>query len=169
MLLLFIEKVRASFSVILGIAILGIVVLGLRLELSACQIANNKAHSHANEADATNDDKNDAKRRSILFDALHDLMLAVAIDRDAIANVREKVVAAIRTETSALPVSLQDLENWVVLGTLGTVHDTVEVGALVKPCRSELICHHFLLHFCGENARVGIAGAFIRTEHFLSS
>ena len=167
MLLLFVEKVRASPSVILRRTILGLIILRLALELPAREIANNEAHGHANETDTTYGDKNDSNRRCILFDALDDLMLAISIDGDSVSNVREKVVATISTEACALPISLQDLENWVVFGTLGAVHNAIEVWTLVKSCGTELICHHFLLHLRGKDTRIGIAGALIGTEHLL--
>ena len=95
-------------------------------------------------------------------------MLAVAVLGHSVANVREQVVASICAESSALKVSLKDLEDWVVFGALGAVHNAVEEGALVEAGRSKLICHHIRLHFRGENPWVNVTGAFIGTEHLLT-
>ena len=95
-------------------------------------------------------------------------MLAVAVLGHSVANVREQVVASICAESGALKVSLKDLEDWVVFGALGAVHNAVEEGALVEAGRSQLICHHIRLHFRGENPWVNVTGAFIGTEHLLT-
>ena len=140
----------------------------LPLELSATEIADHEAHAHADEAYASNDHEHDGEGRGIVADGLIDFMLAVAVLRHSVANVREQVVASICAESSALKVSLKDLEDWVVFGALSAVHNAVEEGALVEAGRSQLVCHHIRLHFRGENPWVDVAGAFIGTEHLLT-
>ena len=108
----------------------------LPLELSAAEIADHKAHTHTDEAQTSDDHEHDGEGRGVVLDGIIDLMLAVAVHGHSVANVREQVVASICAESSALKVSLKDLEDWVVFGALGAVYNAVEEGALVEAGRS---------------------------------
>ena len=128
------EKPRRS--VVLRSAVLRIVVVLLPLELSAAEIADHEAHTHADEAQTSDDHEHDGEGRGVVLDGIIDLMLAVAVHGHSVANVREQVVASICAEPGALKVSLEDLEDWVVFGALGAVDNAVEEGALVEAGRS---------------------------------
>ena len=159
----------ARRSVVLRSAILRIVVLWGALELSAAEIADDEAHTHADEAKRSDDHEHDSEGRGVVADGFIDFMLAVAVHGHSVANVREKVVAAICAEACALEVSLEDFEDGVVFGALGAVNNAIEEGALVKTGRSQLVCHHLVRDLRGENPGVSITGAFIGTEHLLTS
>ena len=95
-------------------------------------------------------------------------MLAVAVHGHSIADVREQIVASICAEPSALKVSLEDLKDWVVLGTLRAVKDSVLEGALVEAGGTELVSGHQRRNLGREDTAVDVAGALIGAENVLS-